>query len=443
LVVLASKFAWARGRSDELTKLQKQSKNGDFGAELGLRFELTLSWRILQATDPLISLACGNSAKHDRRDRMMSTRIELLALAFLVGSLLQGQSTNPSQGQLTDRTQQLRQQLEEERNENLDEMGKLLAKIPFDLMGLSGIGGIIPTLMNFPAHMDLAESLQERNHLLALSQGLEELVNFFEKSIQNMLPESYNEIVANGLGKFDLVSDVASLYLTFRRDGEISGQQIELIRARDPDTERFLQRIFSLSRATDLEFKQWLSKQGLQTEQQILSRAIESAKSISAKASINLGRAITLVDPDQGIRDLENDAQINPDFVEALRRCRRADDMLASGAGLAAYQAAIACDKYPDGQYIPAIGAPRDPGPGYPIFSSNASGPVVDAGPRSVRKKHKRATTQPTGEGSTQPALPPDNDDCLRPSNPPVYVGGQRMKTLDISCIQAKNQKIQ
>jgi len=88
-------------------------------------------------------------------------------------------------------------------------------------------------------------------------------------------------------------------------------------------------------------FQKWLQKNAI-TENQL-----------GPRAALN---GATIVEPDAQVYDLQKIPGINPDFIEALQRCSQATNV----ATTAGYIAAMTCNKYPDGSYIPAFAGPGD-----------------------------------------------------------------------------------
>lgn len=130
------------------------------------------------------------------------------------------------------------------------------------------------------------------------------------------------------------------------------------------------------------EYKLWtqrmIKEYGL-SYREVIRRINREALEKEVEAASRVVEGLTIVSPEQGIYGLEKISGINPDFIESLLRCQKADqtffqlrrdyrappegssDNPAARRVHAALDDVFACNKYKDGSYIPAFGASRKP----------------------------------------------------------------------------------
>lgn len=99
-----------------------------------------------------------------------------------------------------------------------------------------------------------------------------------------------------------------------------------------------------------------LLRQYYKDKPRAIQLAVRQAAARGPGHAFQVAQGISIVDPDHSVGDLAGMPGINPDFIEALKRCNQT---VATAWTRQGYQDAMTCNKYSDGSYINIFGPSR------------------------------------------------------------------------------------
>jgi len=214
---------------------------------------------------------------------------------------------------------------------------------------------------------EIGKSLNDRNRALAMAQITELLMSTFG----DLLPASpYSLMLKGGIEAVDLAAIAYEAWTLTRERAELLKVHGEVEKAlnklRAPEWQDILRRLRGNPAAEQAAFERWLTQLGIR-KSDVLEKAIRDSNESDPRAGMEVARGAVIVDPQQAIGDLRNVSGINPDFIAALERCSKYPPYL--GMSREYFAAAMACNKYSDGSYIPAFGPSQGIG-NRPLYTS-------------------------------------------------------------------------
>jgi hypothetical protein len=279
-------------------------------------------------------------------------------------------------------------------------------------------------------------AIAKHDWMTAISEGAKYLSRVVEQVLQDY-PDPRSKVAGAGLKvarkSVDYAAMAVELVAIRHRLGELyqirdeldqqydnlQGKNVEATRA---EWETIFRNLYGDPSTNQRAFREWLVRQNLDN-QEIAAKAIQDAASISPTAASQIVRGITIIDPNQALWDVEKIPGINPDFIAALERCNNATAAFVSSGHTADYVAAMTCNKYADGSYIPAFGVSSS------TSMNNRTGQVgagTSSGARSTSNQDSissRSELGISGTGESRHNYPPGKGGLLvRGSENIMYV---------------------
>jgi hypothetical protein len=263
--------------------------------------------------------------------------LSVIVLAFWTGSAFSQPSLQPGITQ----TQDALNKIERLMSQNDAELAKMFADQSLDFAGeqiLKDFGDIKDSYEfgNAVGSGEYAKAIEKAGDILASYWGKADPagVGGIVDASAKLINQAFKMRETQNL--IDQQAQLASL----RQQLQNTLYRLEGKDPKDPDQSWWMDVLQSDKQLHD-SFQKWLRQNGI-TENQL-----------DPQPGLN---GATIVEPDAQPYDLQKIPGINPDFIEALQRCSQATNV----ATTAGYIAAMTCNKYPDGSYIPAFLGPGD-----------------------------------------------------------------------------------
>ncbi len=342
---------------------------------------------------------------------LLSAILMLLSAALTSGQRRSSGSRRPYDTQMTQLRNNL-QMVDEELEENRRAIEKIVQGMGLDVAkaenkladGPPELSGAISKIKDALRVWEIAENFRDARYEEALLNSTKLLIT----SLSKLSPPGRAAGTAVTIGEYLLLKPIQLLALTVYHNKLVQSRlNIEKAyntvqyRQNQTDFEKWLRNLRGDPEEARLAVRE-LMKQ-IQTDPQHIAGAIISeSSSVSAVAAHNVGRGMTIIDPDQAIWDLGKIPGINSDFIAALERCKNAEAAWSRHPRMENYVAAMTCNKYPDGSYI----LPNSPSRG---LRSSATGEVGSA--RKSRRVASNTEGMPLSSG--QPTVSSSDSDKM------------------------------
>ena len=214
--------------------------------------------------------------------------------------------------------------------QNQNDLGKLFADQGVDFAGFGGIKTTVD-LVNALHNGDWAKAIQNSGDALADLWGQVNPTGpgGIVKSLADVTNKGFQVAEAQMLQNQE--TQLADLHHTLE-------MQLYRLEGQDPKdlNQSWWNDILKSDDKLQQAFQNWLAQNNVTKDQ------------VAGQAALD---GLTIVEPDQQVVDLTQIPGINPDFIAALQQCSQENNLVST----AGYIAAMNCDKYPDGSYIPAF----------------------------------------------------------------------------------------